>query len=64
MFVKQKVKFELLQPVMCGGIRVENNFFESEEFIRGSVLRAAFANSILLECPFADSQSADGKYNR
>lgn len=61
--MKQKVKFELLQPVMCGGIRVENNFFESEEFIRGSVLRAAFANSILLECPSADSQSADGKYN-
>lgn len=61
--MKQKVKFELLQPVMCGGIRIENNFFESEAFIRGSVLRAAFANQILLECPYADCKSSDGKYN-
>lgn len=61
--MKQSVKFELLSPVMCGGIRIADNFLESEAFIRGSVLRAAFANSILLECPLADQVSEDGKRN-
>lgn len=61
--MKQKVKFKLLQPVMCGGLGVDYNFFESEDFIRGSVLRAAFANNILLECPLANVKSKDGKYN-
>ena len=61
--MKQKVTFELLSPVMCGGIRIAHNFLESEAFIRGSVLRAAFANLILLECPVADRLSKDGKYN-
>lgn len=61
--MKQKVTFELLQPLMCGGIRVANNFLESESFIRGSVLRAAFASRILLECPLADQATEDGKHN-
>lgn len=61
--MKQKVTFELLQPLMCGGIRIAENFLESEVFIRGSVLRAAFANTILLECPLADQVTADGKHN-
>lgn len=61
--MKQKVNFELLQPVMCGGVRIEKNFFESEAFIRGNVIRAAFATQILLECPFADRKSSEGKYN-
>ncbi len=63
MSVKQKVTFELLQPLMCGGIRVADNFLESESFVRGSVLRAAFANRILLECPLADQVTPDGKHN-
>ena len=61
--MKQKVKFELIQPLMCGGIRIAENFLESEPFIRGSVLRAAFANLILLECPLADQVTSDGKHN-
>lgn len=61
--MKQKVTFELLQPLMCGGIRVTDNFLESESFIRGSVLRATFANSILLECPLAGEKTEDGKYH-
>ncbi len=61
--MKQKVTFELLSPVMCGGIRIAHNFLESESFIRGSVLRAAFASQILLECPVADRSSKDGRHN-
>ncbi len=63
MCVKQKVTFELLQPVMCGGIRNTDNFLESESFIRGSVLRAGFAQRILLECPLADRVSKDGRHH-
>lgn len=61
--MRKIVEFELLSPLMCGGVRVADNFLESEKFIRGSVLRAAFANDILLECPLADMPSEDGKLN-
>jgi len=59
--VRRKVEFELLNPLMCGGVRVTDNFLESEPFIRGSVLRAAFANEILLECPLANRKSKNGE---
>lgn len=61
--MKQIVEFELLSDVMCGGVRTVDNFLESEQFVRGSVLHAAFANEILLECPLADSPSASGRLN-
>ncbi|MBE6900921.1 MAG: hypothetical protein E7478_00445 [Ruminococcaceae bacterium] len=61
--MKQIVEFELLSDVMCGGVRTVDNFLESEQFVRGSVLRAAFANEILLECPLADVPSKSGRLN-
>lgn len=59
--MKQRVELELQSDLMCGGVRVSDNFLESEPFIRGSVLRAAFAKQILLECPLGDVPSPDGK---
>ena len=61
--MRKKVEFELLSPLMTGGIRIADNFLESESFIRGSVLRAAFANEILLECPLADVPGKNGELN-
>lgn len=59
--MKQRVEFELQSDLMCGGVRIADNFLESEPFIRGSVLRAAFAKQILLECPLGDMPTPDGK---
>lgn len=59
--MKKKIKFELLSDVMAGGVRIADNFLQSEEFITGSVLRAAFANDILLECPYGEDVSSDGR---
>ena len=61
--MKKKIVLEALSPLICGGIRIADNFFESEQFIRGSVLRAAFANRILLECPLADVPGGGGQLN-
>lgn len=61
--MRKKVEFELLSPLITGGIRIADNFLESEPFIRGSVLRAAFANEILLECPLADQPGRNGELN-
>lgn len=61
--MKQKVEFELLSDVICAGVKVADNFLESEPYIKGSVLRAAFANEVLLECPLADAPSSNGRYN-
>lgn len=61
--MRNLVEFELLSPFMSGGIRIADNFMESESFIRGSVLRAAFAGEILLECPLADMPSKEGLLN-
>lgn len=60
--MKKLVEFSLRSPLMSGGIRIADNFFESEPVLRGSVLRAAFANEILMECPFAEVPNPDGKY--
>ena len=59
--MRKKVEFELLNPLICGGVRISDNFLESESFIRGSVLRAAFANEILLECPLASVKGSNGE---
>lgn len=61
--MRKRVELELLSPLMCGGMRIADNFLESEPFIRGSVLRAAFANLILLECPLADQPGKNGELN-
>ncbi len=61
--MRKIVELELLSPFMSGGARIADNFFESEQFIRGSVIRAAFANELLLQCPFADKPDSKGRYN-
>ena len=61
--MKKKITLEALGPVFSGGIRIADNFLESEPFLRGSVLRAAFANEILLECPLADVPGRGGQLN-
>ncbi len=61
---KRAVKFLLESDVITGGVRSEHdvNFLNSENVISGSVLRAAFANEILLDCPYA-SELYNGKAN-
>lgn len=61
--MRKRIEFELLDSLMCGGVRVADNFLESENYIRGSVLRAAFASEILLECPLADCKGKNGENN-
>ena len=58
----KKVKFILRSNLMIGGTKTNNNFLVSEDFITGKVLRAAFAWSILNECPFAEEVYENKKY--
>ena len=63
----KKVSFSLESNVMTGGIRIADNFLSSESFISGAVLRAGYANKILLECNYSDikahGKSKSGKRN-
>ncbi len=58
--MKKLVKFNFETNVISGGIRLKPNFLKSVDVINGAVLRAAFANDILLDCPFAE-EITDGK---
>ena len=58
----KKVKFTLLGNVISGGIKTNNNFLITRDFISGSVLRAAFAWSILYDCPYAEEVYNGKKY--
>lgn len=46
----KKVKFELLDDFVSCGINTESNFLNTEDYISGAVMRAAFAKDIYLEC--------------
>lgn len=58
--MKKLVKFSFESDVISGGIRLKPNFLKSVDIINGAVLRAAFANDILLDCPFSE-ETVDGK---
>lgn len=45
-----RVKLEFQSPFITGGKRLASNFIESEDVIRGNVVRAAFAKVILSNC--------------
>ena len=60
---KRKVTFTLEGDVITGGITIKDKFKETTPYLTGSVVRAAFAKDIFLDCPFADKPSDDGKYN-
>ena len=47
--MKKLVKFSFESDVISGGIRLKPNFLKSVDIINGAVLRAAFANDILLD---------------
>ena len=47
-------------PVIAGNQRVSDSFFESEPFLRGSVLRAAFAKLIAFSCPLPEQVRSGG----
>ncbi len=61
---RKYVEFTLESDVMTGGVKNahDSNFLVSENVISGQVLRAAFANDILLDCPYA-GEIVDGKAN-
>lgn len=58
--MKKLVKFMLESNVISAGIKTNNNFLKTEDVINGSVVRAAFANDILLDCEYAE-EKIDGK---
>lgn len=60
--MKKIVDFVLDSDVMTGGVKLNNNFLISTDYINGAVLRAGFANMILLECPFYDEVINNRKY--
>ena len=60
--MKKLVKFSFENNVISGGIRLKPNFLKSVDVINGAVLRAAFANDILLDCPFAEDVIDGKKY--
>lgn len=60
--MKKIVDFALDSDVMTGGVKLNNNFLISTDYISGAVLRAGFANMILLECPFYNEEINGRKY--
>lgn len=60
--MKKLVKFNFETNVISGGIRLKPNFLKSVDVINGAVLRAAFANDILIDCPFAEEITEGKKY--
>ena len=48
------VKFYFESNVISAGIKTNNNFIRTEDVINGAVVRAAFANDILLDCEYAE----------
>lgn len=52
--MKKLVKFRFESNVISAGIKTNNNFLKSEDVANGSVLRAAFANDVLLDCEYAE----------
>ena len=60
--MKKRVKFSFESNVISCGVRLKPNFLKSVDVISGAVLRAAFANDILLECPFAEEVVDEKKF--
>lgn len=58
--MKKIVEFLFESNVMTGGVKTNNNFLVSRDYISGAVLRAGFANDILLDCKFYNTE-VDGK---
>lgn len=58
--MKKLVKFLFESNVISAGIKTNNNFLKTEDVINGAVVRAAFANDILLDCEYAE-ETIDGK---
>mgnify|MGYP004459906097 FL=1 len=60
--MKKLVKFMLESNVISAGIKTNNNFLKTEDVINGSVVRAAFANDILLDCEYAEEEIGGKKF--
>lgn len=52
--MKKRVDFLLESNVMTGGVKLNNNFLISTDYISGAVVRAGFANDILFDCKHYD----------
>lgn len=60
---KIKVSLDFKSPLLIGGRKSSNNFITTDEVIKGSVVRAAFAKVILNHCPVRHIKSKDGRAN-
>lgn len=60
-----KIELRLESPLMVGGKRLKDNVLESLDYMPGSVMRAAFAKYILLNCPLYIPDKCDecGRFN-
>lgn len=52
--MKKLVKFIFESDVISCGTKTNNNFLQTVDIINGAVLRAAFANDILVDCPYSE----------
>lgn len=60
--MKKLVKFTFESDVISCGTKTNNNFLQTVDIINGAVLRAAFANDILIDCPYAEEIFNGKKY--
>ncbi|MGN0692686.1 MAG: hypothetical protein ACI4K7_10095, partial [Oscillospiraceae bacterium] len=60
--MKKLVKFAFESDVISCGVKTNDNFLQTVDVINGAVLRAAFANDILIDCPFAEEPYNGKKY--
>lgn len=59
--MKIQLKFE--SPLLIGGKKHSSNYIETDDVIKGSVVRAAFAKVILNRCAAKDEKDFNGKKN-
>lgn len=58
-----KVQLNFSAPLLIGSKKESSNFIESEDVIKGSVIRAAFAKVILSNCAERDNKNLKDKDN-
>ena len=59
------IELNFKSPVIVGNKKLSTNIIESDDVIKGSVVRAAFANKILRNCQeFNDDTYNDGDIKR
>lgn len=60
--MKYKITLELNSPMLIGGKKLNNDYIKSQEFVPGSVLRAALSHEITERCDYYSDENNEKKH--